>query len=445
LPPVVKGDENIFPTIFNVIKTNIPQSEIGAVYHWDGFGRLFEKSKVDFDRRGSTESETVEIASEYIISKKPLFTFVHLDHVDGAGHKYGHGSQEYYNSVAIADKLIGKIFEASKTAGTFESTLFIVTSDHGGIGYGHGGETIDEIEIPFILFGNGIKNGYKILQPVYTYDNAATVAFALNIQQPYAWIGRAVKSAFEGYSEPKIDYLPVNIKPPVIYPARNFYEPAGGLFVDVGPVVRIETNERDVQIRFTIDGTEPDINSSLYEKEFTLKNSAVVQAKVFNNQKEQSIVASAFFRVAKSNSVNGIMYKYFEGTNWKFLPAFESINHIKEGKTQEFRIGKLNIKDENFGFVFESYIKIENEGEYKFYTNSDDGSKLFINDVEIVDNDGDHGTIERSGKIHLTKGFHKINVRYFNGGGGAWLDVYFRGPGIPKQIIPPDVLFLSKQ
>eukprot|EP01034_Spumella_vulgaris_P017869 gene17869-22804_t len=43
--------------------------------------------------------------------------------------------------------------------------------------------------------------------PVYTYDLAATIAFALNIKQPYAWIGRPVKPVFEGFSEPENLYL----------------------------------------------------------------------------------------------------------------------------------------------------------------------------------------------------------------------------------------------
>ena len=57
---------------------------------------------------------------------------------------------------------------------------------------------MDEIEIPFILLVKALKKGYLIKNKVYTYDNAATVAYLLGVEQPYAWIGKPVKTAFEG-------------------------------------------------------------------------------------------------------------------------------------------------------------------------------------------------------------------------------------------------------
>ena len=61
-----------------------------------------------------------------------------------------------------------------------------------------------------------------------------------------------------------------------------------------------------------------------------------------------------------------------------------------------------------------------------------------------MDNDGDHGVIERSGKIKLDKGLFPIRIEYYNGLGGFWLDAFYKGPGIPKQIIPADKLLQSK-
>jgi len=58
----------------------------------------------------------------------------------------------------------------------------------------------------------------------------------------------------------------------------------------------------------------------------------------------------------------------------------------------------------------------------------------------VVDNDGDHGVTEKAGKIDLTSGTHEIRVEWFNGGGGGWLDTYYQGPGVPKQLIPAGVL-----
>lgn len=198
LPPIVANEEGIFPTIFGVLRQQYPKANIGAVYHWDDFGRLFEKKAVNHDRRFSTEDSTATDFIQYIRAEKPLFAFVHFDHVDHAGHEYGHGSPSYYQAVAKTDSLIGRIMESIPA-----NTLVIITADHGGKGKSHGGATPEEAEIAMIFSGKDVKHGYVIQQPVYTYDLAATIAFALHAKQPYAWIGRPVKSAFEGFTEPQ--------------------------------------------------------------------------------------------------------------------------------------------------------------------------------------------------------------------------------------------------
>ncbi len=66
---------------------------------------------------------------------------------------------------------------------------------------------------------------------------------------------------------------------------------------------------------------------------------------------------------------------------------------------------------------------------------TDDGSKLFIDDIEVVNNDGNHGTIEQSGKAALKKGYHKISVTYFDSGGGNALKVMMQPEkGMKEEI-----------
>ena len=281
-----------------------------------------------------------------------------------------------------------------------------------------------------------------------TYDNAATVAYVLGIDQPYTWIGRPVKSAFVGESEPYTGGQKTLIASPVIYPKPNLYDCAGGLYVDEKAPVKIESGIKGAEIRYTLDGTTPDINSTLYSGEFELDESAVVMAKAFLKGTEgvqESNPVNAQFRLVKSGSQNGVKYSYYEGEDWYFIPVLDNLKPKKSGKKYEFRIDDINDREPQFVIQFSSYLKIEKDGKYKFYTNSDDGSKLYINDELVVDNDGDHGTIERAGTITLEAGFHKITVDYLNAGGGAWLDVSYKIPGKPKQIIPANKLFLEKQ
>lgn len=159
LPAVTQSEDFLFPTIFKLIKDQLNNAEVGAIYHWGGFGRLFEKSAVDYDMNPETEEETAQVASEYIKTQQPKFTFIHFDHVDHAGHAFGHGTLHYYKSVEKADVLLKEVLQAIETSEMAKNTLVIVSSDHGGLGTGHGGESLQEVEIPFIVWGPTVKKG----------------------------------------------------------------------------------------------------------------------------------------------------------------------------------------------------------------------------------------------------------------------------------------------
>ena len=442
IPPMRTGLEDIFPTIIGVTRQQRPNIEMGAIYTWSGFGRLIERSALSYDTTQPSDVETLVQVKNYIKEKKPDFLFVHFDDVDHVGHDKGHKTSYFYDAVTTVDQQIGEIIQATKDAGTFDDTVFIISADHGGIGFGHGGETLDELEIPFLLYGKGVKAGYLIKNTVYTYDNAATAASLLGVNQPYAWIGKPVQSAFIGFPEPDLGEQKVQIASPIIFPKPNLYDLAGGLYIDELPKVKMEVRNNS-EIRYTTDGSVPTINSELYTGPFELSQSAVVMAKAFIGEQQESNVTTAYFRLVKKNSKNGVRYTYYEGENWKFLPVFENMKPLSEGKKYEFRIDDINKKDNQFGIQFKSSLKIVTTGEYRFYLSSDDGSKLYIDGELVVDNDGGHGTIERMGSISLEEGMHPITVDYHNQAGGAWLDAFYKGPGTPKQIIPANLLFLD--
>lgn len=450
LPPIVAGEEGIFPTIFGIIREQKPDAEIGAVYNWSGFGRLFEKKAVNYDKTFPTEDATAADFIEYIKAKKPTFGFVHFDHVDHAGHHYGHGTPQYYAAVSKADSLIGQILKGIKDAGIAQNTLVIVTADHGGKGKGHGGPTPEEGEIAMILFGKDVKKGYEIRQQVYTYDLAATIAFAFHLTPPYAWTGRPIKAAFEGFAEPaNLWEGKETIAAPVIYPKGVMNEQAGGLYIDEPTTVKMSSPLANSVIRYTINGNIPDSTSPVYKAPFTIDSTSVIQAKAFDEKGNESEVSGAYFRLVKSGQGNGLNVSFYKGNAWKKLPDFARLTPSKKWNSYEFTADENTItplleKDNTcFGLVFDGYIQIDQPGEYRFFTRSDDGSKLYINNKVVVDNDGDHGVTERSEDISLTAGRHRIKVELFNGIGGYWLDVFYKGPGLTKQIVPANKLFLK--
>ena len=449
LPPVVVTENGTFPTIFTLFKDQQPEAQVGAIYDWDGFGRLFEKSDVDFDIDGDHEDKTTQEAVNYIKEHTPKFTFVHLDHVDHAGHAKGHGTPDYFQSVEKADSLIAEIIDATKQAGIFEKTMFIVSADHGGLGFGHGGESLAEMEIPFILYGAGIKKGYYIEETVYQYDNAPTVAYAMGLQTPQAWIGRPVKGAFIGNEAPKLIYKrKEQITQPKILLDAGYFEPAGGVFKADSVAVVIQNPNNAGEIRYTLGAAVPSLeNSEVYRDTFYLKQTDIIKAGVFQNDQLVSTIAEGSFRIVSKGKQDPVTFQVYQVNGIEKLPDFADFNPILEGFVTEFshkQVLSEGIPQEQVAVVFESYLEAQEAGKYTFFTNSDDGSKLYVNGTEIVDNDGDHGVMERSGSLELAKGKHLVRVEFFNGGGGYHLDVKYKGPNTPKQIVPANHLYREK-
>ena len=70
---------------------------------------------------------------------------------------------------------------------------------------------------------------------------------------------------------------------------------------------------------------------------------------------------------------------------------------LTSGVMMEFELQSRDRASE-FGYIFNGYILVPKEGIYTFYTKSNDGSRLYINNQQVVNNDGAHGPIEKSGQ-----------------------------------------------
>jgi hypothetical protein len=86
-------------------------------------------------------------------------------------------------------------------------------------------------------------------------------------------------------------------------------------------------------------------------------------------------------------------------------------------------------------------IRIPTDGQYTFFVESDDGSRLFIDGKQIVDNGGAHAMEEVSGGLQLTAGDHALKLEFFEKDIDAGCKLSWKSDKIEKQIVPASVMF----
>jgi hypothetical protein len=141
----------------------------------------------------------------------------------------------------------------------------------------------------------------------------------------------------------------------------------------------------------------------------------------------------------------GLRYEYYEGW-WDWLPDFDAMVPVKVGSVSNFDIS-VRDRDDGFAFRFTGEAEVPADANYTFYTDSDDGSKLYIDGQQVVDNDGLHGMgSPQSGTIFLTAGKHLVVATMFENGGGEGLvvEVESAEAGVPRMAVPDEVLSISE-
>ncbi|MBV8780848.1 MAG: alkaline phosphatase family protein [Phycisphaerae bacterium] len=165
-----------------------------------------DKSLVNADGSpaADADAQVAEHAVEIISSHKPSVMFVHFPDVDAWGHYSGWGSTEQLKAAAEADRCIGLLQDAESKAGLTDSTLDILTADHGGAGRTHGPDDARSRTIPWILSGPHVRQNFDLTllqrnNDIQTYDTFATACAVLGIHWPVSdpVIGRFIADAFD--------------------------------------------------------------------------------------------------------------------------------------------------------------------------------------------------------------------------------------------------------
>ena len=89
-------------------------------------------------------------------------------------------------------------------------------------------------------------------------------------------------------------------------------------------------------------------------------------------------------------------------------------------------------------------VRVPRDGKYTFFTESDDGSRLWINGKVLVDNGGLHAMEEKSGEVELKAGEHDIKLELFENDGEVGCKLSWESMNLTKEILTDVVLSHKK-
>lgn len=206
-----------------------------------------------------------------------------------------------------------------------------------------------------------------------------------------------------------------------------------------------------VDLYYTLDGKEPSAKvGRKYDKPFLITGgNTTLRVLAIDTAHSATASAKAVFTKVKARAGEnlprrelGLEWALYQGT-WPTLPEFSGLKPAVTGvwHAPELAAYRENstyaAHTEKLGLRFAGYIDIPVEGVYRFETTSDDGSRMWIDDELVVDNDGGHGMRFRSGRVALREGLHQVRVDYFQGSGGMGLEVWWSSEaGIRRARVP---------
>ena len=189
--------ESEFPSAFRVIRENDSDAVLASFCNWNPINVGIIEDNLGVHKDSAGDAALTKKICDYVAENDPAFLFVQFDEVDGAGHGSGYGSAAHLKQISITDGYIGKIYEAYEERGFLDTTLFIVTADHGGTpGGSHGGLSDAEKYVMFAAAGKTVEKG--TIKDMEIRDSASVVLHALGYEQPETWTGRVPSGLFEG-------------------------------------------------------------------------------------------------------------------------------------------------------------------------------------------------------------------------------------------------------
>lgn len=235
------------------------------------------------------------------------------------------------------------------------------------------------------------------------------------------------------------------------FTATPIISPNGGLFTNSVQVTLSDATP-GAAIYFTLDGTTPTTNSTLYIGPFFISNSVALTAKAFKaGAVESASVSASFINSSTLGQGTGLSGAYWTSTT---SAAFTNVGFntspslVRTDSTVNFNWGNGSpdplISTDNFVVRWTGSVQPQFTEGYTFYTATDDGVRVWLNGQLIIDKWVDQGpTTWASAPINLVAQQHyTIQMDYYEHGGGAQAQLFWSSPLTgPQTIIPVNQLY----
>lgn len=149
--------------------------------------------------------------------------------------------------------------------------------------------------------------------------------------------------------------------------------------------------------------------------------------------------------ITAGTGTKGVMATYYSDEGWTNAAGTETLSEIKEADNAAGSSGyasdKANWpkyvlgKDDQFSARFTGWLNVATEADYTFYLTSDDGSWLTLDGTQVIDNGGLHSPTMKQATVHLTRGYHSLEVKMYEHTGITVAYLEYSSPTMTRQFV----------
>ena len=302
--------------------------------------------------------------------------------------------------------------------GTFMATQALSTFDQ--IGTLDLAAAIDDIELVA-----RDANGYPVDSTDTQWDGSPDFALYYPLSLTYQAVLVSNGGTFMGFP----GAMPTKVANPTFAPAPGSY---------VNSVnVTLASTTTDAEIRYTTDGSDPDMTSTLYANPISITSNTTVKAAAFKTGLTASDIVTGAYTITQATA--GLTGRYYNG------PNFGELVHTRVDPKIEFTYPSGESPAPNTNSVFSviwtgTVTPIYSEN-YTFTTVNDDGIRVWINNQLIIDDGQAHGPQTFTGNIQLQAGqAYPVWIEYFNSGGSGEVSFSWVSATQPAEVVPDSAM-----